>query len=155
MLTFTFPAQGLPPSTSSHNRLSHSVLDPQVLKEDEGGRKKPFFSNYRPQAAMLSQPAGGTVSPLGFQAFIRTGMVTVEVQLPETVGMACLASLQTAFLGHANDGDGNARSRWPCRVTPSPSASCRITFRRRPVAVKSMMMHASRVKAWQQKSRWR
>ncbi|CAE7397369.1 tuf1 [Symbiodinium pilosum] len=44
--------------------------DIYVLKEDEGGRKKPFFSNYRPQA------------------FIRTGMVTVEVQLPETVEMA-------------------------------------------------------------------
>merc|ERR550532_2063330 len=44
--------------------------DIYVLKEDEGGRKKPFFSNYRPQA------------------FIRTGTVTVEVQLPETVEMA-------------------------------------------------------------------
>mmetsp|Transcript_70295 Transcript_70295/g.164651 ORF Transcript_70295/g.164651 Transcript_70295/m.164651 type:complete len:419 (-) Transcript_70295:111-1367(-) len=44
--------------------------DIYVLKEDEGGRKKPFFSSYRPQA------------------FIRTGMVTVEVQLPESVEMA-------------------------------------------------------------------
>ncbi|CAE7587412.1 tufA [Symbiodinium natans] len=44
--------------------------DIYVLKEDEGGRKKPFFTNYRPQA------------------FIRTGMVTVEVQLPESVEMA-------------------------------------------------------------------
>merc|ERR1719352_1699300 len=44
--------------------------DVYVLKEDEGGRKKPFFSSYRPQA------------------FIRTGTVTVEVRLPETVEMA-------------------------------------------------------------------
>lgn len=44
--------------------------DIYVLKEDEGGRKKPFFSSYRPQA------------------FIRTGTVTVEVKLPETTEMA-------------------------------------------------------------------
>ncbi|CAK9026213.1 unnamed protein product [Durusdinium trenchii] len=44
--------------------------DIYVLKEDEGGRKKPFFSSYRPQA------------------FIRTGTVTVEVLLPENVEMA-------------------------------------------------------------------
>lgn len=44
--------------------------DIYVLKEDEGGRKKPFFSNYRPQA------------------YIRTGTVTVEVKLPDTVEMA-------------------------------------------------------------------
>jgi elongation factor Tu len=44
--------------------------DVYVLKEDEGGRKKPFFSKYRPQA------------------FIRTGTVTVEVTLPDDVEMA-------------------------------------------------------------------
>jgi elongation factor Tu len=44
--------------------------DCYVLKEDEGGRKKPFFSKYRPQA------------------FIRTGTVTVEVTLPDDVEMA-------------------------------------------------------------------
>ncbi|CAL1173278.1 unnamed protein product [Cladocopium goreaui] len=44
--------------------------DIYVLKEDEGGRKKPFFSSYRPQA------------------FIRTATVTVEVQLPDSVEMA-------------------------------------------------------------------
>jgi len=44
--------------------------DCYVLKEDEGGRKKPFFSSYRPQA------------------FIRTGSVTVTVELPEDVEMA-------------------------------------------------------------------
>merc|ERR1712232_1392160 len=44
--------------------------DIYVLKEDEGGRKKPFFSSYRPQA------------------YIRTGTVTVEVKLPESVEMA-------------------------------------------------------------------
>jgi len=44
--------------------------DVYVLKEDEGGRKKPFFTNYRPQA------------------FIRTGTVTVTVELPEDVEMA-------------------------------------------------------------------
>jgi len=44
--------------------------DIYVLKEDEGGRKKPFFTNYRPQA------------------FIRTGTLTVEVKLPENVEMA-------------------------------------------------------------------
>jgi len=44
--------------------------DVYVLKEEEGGRKKPFFSNYRPQA------------------FVRTGSVTVDCTLPETVEMA-------------------------------------------------------------------
>lgn len=44
--------------------------DCYVLKEDEGGRKKPFFSSYRPQA------------------FIRTGSTTVEVELPENTEMA-------------------------------------------------------------------
>lgn len=44
--------------------------DCYVLKEEEGGRKKPFFSSYRPQA------------------FIRTATVTVEVQLPDNVEMA-------------------------------------------------------------------
>lgn len=44
--------------------------DCYILKEDEGGRKKPFFSKYRPQA------------------FIRTGTVTVEVTLPDDVEMA-------------------------------------------------------------------
>lgn len=45
---------------------THSAFDADiyVLKEDEGGRKKPFFTNYRPQA------------------FIRTGTVTVDVTLP-------------------------------------------------------------------------
>jgi len=49
---------------------SNFDADVYVLKEDEGGRKKPFFTNYRPQA------------------YIRTGTVTVEVKLPETVEMA-------------------------------------------------------------------
>jgi elongation factor Tu len=44
--------------------------DVYVLKEDEGGRKKPFFTKYRPQA------------------FIRTGTITVEVTLPDDVEMA-------------------------------------------------------------------
>merc|ERR1719401_2220679 len=51
---------------------SHSGFDAEiyVLKEEEGGRKKPFFSRYRPQA------------------FVRTGTVTVEVTLPDDVEMA-------------------------------------------------------------------
>jgi len=44
--------------------------DCYVLTEDEGGRKKPFFSKYRPQA------------------FIRTGTSTVDVTLPDDVEMA-------------------------------------------------------------------
>lgn len=44
--------------------------DVYLLKEEEGGRKKPFFTSYRPQA------------------FIRTGTVTVEVKLPDSVEMA-------------------------------------------------------------------
>ena len=41
-----------------------------VLKADEGGRSKPFFTGYRPQA------------------FIRTADTAVDVTLPETVEMA-------------------------------------------------------------------
>jgi len=44
--------------------------DLYILREDEGGRKKPFFSNYRPQA------------------FIRTGDVTCSLTLPEGTEMA-------------------------------------------------------------------
>jgi len=44
--------------------------DLYVLKEEEGGRKKPFFTNYRPQA------------------FIRTGTCTVGITLPDSVEMA-------------------------------------------------------------------
>jgi len=41
-----------------------------VLKNDEGGRSKPFFSGYRPQA------------------FVRTADCAVDVTLPEGVEMA-------------------------------------------------------------------
>ena len=41
-----------------------------VLKEDEGGRSKPFFTGYRPQA------------------FIRTADTAVDVTLPDDVEMA-------------------------------------------------------------------
>lgn len=41
-----------------------------VLKPEEGGRSKPFFSGYRPQC------------------FIRTADVSVDVELPEEVQMA-------------------------------------------------------------------
>lgn len=41
-----------------------------ILKEDEGGRSKPFFSGYRPQA------------------FIRTADTAVDCTLPEGVEMA-------------------------------------------------------------------
>lgn len=44
--------------------------DLYVLKTEEGGRKKPFFTSYRPQA------------------FIRTGTTTVNVTLPDDVEMA-------------------------------------------------------------------
>lgn len=44
--------------------------DIYVLREEEGGRRKPFFTNFRPQA------------------YIRTGTVTVAVTLPEDVEMA-------------------------------------------------------------------
>merc|ERR1719440_2189409 len=44
--------------------------DVYVLKEEEDGRKRPFYSSYRPQA------------------FVRTGTITVEVELPENVEMA-------------------------------------------------------------------
>jgi len=52
------------------NTYQNFDADIYVLKEDEGGRKKPFFTNYRPQA------------------FIRTGTVTAGVTLPESVEMA-------------------------------------------------------------------
>merc|ERR1719490_470357 len=52
------------------NVYSNFDADVYVLKEEEGGRKKLFFSNYRPQA------------------FIRTGTVTAGVTLPESVEMA-------------------------------------------------------------------
>lgn len=43
--------------------------DLYVLKEEEGGRKKPFFTYYRPQA------------------FIRTGDMACTITLPEGVEM--------------------------------------------------------------------
>merc|ERR1719183_2724330 len=56
-----------PGTMKTYNKFDADIY---VLKEDEGGRKKPFFTNYRPQA------------------FIRTGTVTVEVTLPDSVEMA-------------------------------------------------------------------
>merc|ERR550532_1495111 len=55
---------------SSMKTFNQFAADIYVLKEEEGGRKKPFFTSYRPQA------------------FIRTGTVTVEVKLPDNVEMA-------------------------------------------------------------------
>lgn len=57
----------IPGSVSTYTKFD---ADLYVLKEDEGGRKKPFFSNYRPQA------------------FIRTGNITCDVQLPADREMA-------------------------------------------------------------------
>lgn len=56
-----------PGSLDVRRRFEASVY---ILKEDEGGRSKPFFSGYRPQA------------------FIRTADTAVDVQLPEGVEMA-------------------------------------------------------------------
>jgi|EP00927_Polykrikos_kofoidii_P054924 elongation factor Tu len=56
-----------PGTVKTYNKFEADVY---VLKEEEGGRKKPFFSNYRPQA------------------YVRTGTITVEVKLPDTVEMA-------------------------------------------------------------------
>lgn len=56
-----------PGTVKTHTKFDADIY---VLKEDEGGRKKPFFTNYRPQA------------------FIRTGTVTVGVTLPDNVDMA-------------------------------------------------------------------
>eukprot|EP00397_Hematodinium_sp_SG-2012_P026941 GEMP01028275.1.p1 GENE.GEMP01028275.1~~GEMP01028275.1.p1 ORF type:complete len:416 (+),score=97.14 GEMP01028275.1:84-1331(+) len=56
-----------PGTVKTYNKFE---ADLYVLKEEEGGRKKPFFTNYRPQA------------------FIRTGTCTVCITLPDTVEMA-------------------------------------------------------------------
>jgi len=57
----------MPNTVKTYNNFDADVY---ILKEEEGGRKKPFFTHYRPQA------------------YVRTGTVTVEVKLPENVEMA-------------------------------------------------------------------
>ncbi len=56
-----------PGETQVYNKFE---ADLYVLKAEEGGRKKPFFTAYRPQA------------------FIRTGTTTVNITLPDDVEMA-------------------------------------------------------------------
>ena len=55
-----------PKSITPHTKFSAEVY---VLKKDEGGRHKPFFTGYRPQF------------------FIRTMDVTGNIELPEGVEM--------------------------------------------------------------------
>ncbi len=56
-----------PGKVSCHQRFD---ADMYVLKTEEGGRKKPFFNDYRPSC------------------FIRSGQATVNMKLPEGVEMA-------------------------------------------------------------------
>jgi elongation factor Tu len=56
-----------PGTLSVHQKFQANIY---ILKEEEGGRKKPFVTGYRPQC------------------FIRTADVAVDINLPESVKMA-------------------------------------------------------------------
>ena len=52
------PGAGKPGSLKPHKKFEGEVY---VLKKEEGGRHKPFFTNYRPQFYMRTTDVTGTV----------------------------------------------------------------------------------------------
>ena len=59
-----------------------------VLKKEEGGRHKPFFTNYRPQFYMRTTDVTGTVElPEGVKMVMPGDNVNVVVQLITPVAL--------------------------------------------------------------------
>jgi elongation factor Tu len=74
-----------PGSLKTHKRFEGELY---VLKKDEGGRHKPFFTNYRPQFYMRTTDVTGTVElPEAVKMVMPGDNVTVTVQLITPVAL--------------------------------------------------------------------
>jgi len=74
-----------PGSLKTHKRFEGELY---VLKKDEGGRHKPFFTNYRPQFYMRTTDVTGTVElPESVKMVMPGDNVTVIVQLITPVAL--------------------------------------------------------------------
>jgi elongation factor Tu len=74
-----------PGSLKTHKRFEGELY---VLKKDEGGRHKPFFTNYRPQFYMRTTDVTGTVElPESVKMVMPGDNVTVTVQLITPVAL--------------------------------------------------------------------
>jgi elongation factor Tu len=74
-----------PGSLKTHKRFEGELY---VLKKDEGGRHKPFFTNYRPQFYMRTTDVTGTVElPESIKMVMPGDNVTVVVQLITPVAL--------------------------------------------------------------------
>jgi elongation factor Tu len=74
-----------PGSVKPHKKFKAQVY---VLNKDEGGRHKPFFSNYRPQFFFRTTDVTGTiVLPEGVEMIMPGDNTSMEVELMVSVAM--------------------------------------------------------------------
>ena len=74
-----------PGSVKTHKKFSAEVY---VLKKEEGGRHKPFFTNYKPQFYIRTMDVTGSVKlPDGIKMVMPGDNVTVEVELITNVAL--------------------------------------------------------------------
>jgi len=72
-------------SISQHTRFKGEVY---VLRREEGGRHKPFFSGYRPQFFMRTVDVSGTITlPAGVQTVMPGDNMGVEIELSTPVAL--------------------------------------------------------------------
>ena len=97
-----------PGSVTPHTKFTGEIY---VLTKEEGGRHTPFFSGYRPQFYFRTTDVTGDITELTDKDGNK-----VEMAMPgDHVTIAC-------ELIHPI-----TRSRWPCRVTTSPSPASSFT----------------------------
>ena len=74
-----------PGSITPHTKFSGEVY---VLKKDEGGRHKPFFSGYRPQFFFRTTDVTGTLTlPEGIEMVMPGDNVSITVELIVPIAM--------------------------------------------------------------------
>ena len=72
------------PGKFSVNR--NMLAELYILKEDEGGRHKPFFSGYRPQAYVRTADSAGTVTlPEGKEMAMPGDNLTCRIKLDKSL----------------------------------------------------------------------
>ena len=74
-----------PGSVKPHKKFKAQVY---VLSKDEGGRHKPFFSNYRPQFFFRTTDVTGTITlPEGVEMVMPGDNTSMDVELQTVVAM--------------------------------------------------------------------
>jgi elongation factor Tu len=74
-----------PGSINPHTKFEAQVY---VLKKDEGGRHKPFFSGYRPQFYFRTTDVTGTITlPEGVEMVMPGDNITMTVELLAPIAM--------------------------------------------------------------------